>query len=352
MTSGLTTLVAVSLPITIGEGLVIVVSVLLLACLAMIAYVLIRYLPIISNLFMNATVKTRLESDPLFEGETVRFKTADGVELTGTLTPAAPDSPDGLTRPVIVFCHEFSANRHSAGRYAHFLQEAGFRIFTFDFRGHGDSPTPEGYVSRLWVTEAERLDLRAALNYLHGREDVNDDAMGLFGISRGGVVALCGAVEDSSVKVVVTDGAYSAHRTMCKYMRKWVPRFARVRWVYRNYPDWFYRALGWLAIKFSELRMHTRVASLEKALGKLRVAALLIYGERDDYLDVTQAKHLAGLNPEFVQLWVIPGVGHNAAVVKVADEYHRRLTDFFTTHLNASPRNHRECKAETLLNSK
>ena len=304
-------------------------SVLAVALLAFVVYILTKYLPIISNLFLDVTVQTRPGQDRRLEGETVRFKTEDGVELAGTLT--AGDA----TQPVVVFCHEFSADRHAATRYADFLEEAGFRIFTFDFRGHGDSPAPKGYVSRLWVTGAEQAYLRAALTCLRTRQDVNHDKLGLFGVSRGGVVALCAAAEDRHVKAVVADGAYSAHKTLYDYMRKWVPIFARVRWLYEHHPDWFYRALGWLAIKASELRMRSRVASLEKAFSDLRVPALMVHGERDSYLDVTQARALAELNPEFVELWVIPGANHNEAVVLVADRYHRRLTEFLADNLGA-----------------
>lgn len=314
--------------VTLMNGLFIAAGVLLFAVLAAVTYVITKYLPIISNLFLDVTVNTRLHRDRRFEGEVVRFKTSDGVELTGSLAPG------DVSQPVVVFCHEFSSDRHSVTRYAEFLQAAGYRLFTFDFRGHGESPAPAGYVSRLWVTGAERADLRAALGYLRTRDDVNHDAIGLFGVSRGGVVALCGATEDHSVKAVVTDGAYSAHRTLYDYMRKWVAIYARVRWVYQNHPAWFFHALGWLAIRFSELRIRSRVASLEKRLKNIRIPVLMVHGERDNYLDVAHARYLAGLNPEFVELWVVKGANHNEAVERVADEYRRRLTEFFVTHLH------------------
>ena len=323
MTSPLNVIVAVSA----AELAVMVLSVLMLVVLAVVTYVFSKYLPIISNLFMDVTINPRPSPGLRLEGETVRFKTADGIELTGTLTPG------DRAQPVIVFCHEFSSDRHAAARYVYFLQEAGFRIFTFDFRGHGDSPAPKGYVSRLWVTEAERADLRGALECLRTRQDVNHEAVGLFGVSRGGVVALSGAVEDPMVKVVVADGAYSAFRTLYDYMRKWTPIFARVRWVYRHHPDWFYSMLGRLAIRLSELRMRARVLSLEKVLRELRVPALLVHGERDNYLDATHARYLAAINPEAVELWIVPEANHNEAVVQVADEYSRRLTDMFSAHL-------------------
>ena len=316
--------------VTLMDGLFYGACFLALGLLLVITFILTKYLPIISNMFLDVTVNTRLHRDRRFEGETVRFRTADGLELTGTL------SAGDATKPVVVFCHEFSADRHAATHYADFLREAGCRVFTFDFRGHGDSPAQAGYVSRLWVTGWERADLRAALAYLRDREDVNQKEIGLFGISRGGVVALCEAGDHRLVKAVVADGAYSAERTLFDYMRKWVPIFARVRWVYQNHPDWFYHGLGWLAIRLSELRMRSRVASLEKKLKDARVPVLMVHGERDNYLDVSHARYLAGLNPKFVELWVVPRANHNEAVTQVADEYRRRLTAFFVSHLGAN----------------
>jgi pimeloyl-ACP methyl ester carboxylesterase len=121
---------------------------------------------------------------------------------------------------------------------------------------------------------------------------------------------------------------------VCCGLRIAVTIFARVRWVYRNHPDWFYRVLGWLAVRVSELRMRARVVSLENMLRELRTPALLVHGECDIYLDVAHARALASINTKFVDLWVVPDANHNEAVGQVADQYRRRLTEVFSRHLN------------------
>ena len=120
----------------------IVIASVVLMTVSSVVFLLARYIPIIANLIMNVTIRRVAGEHAPLEGETVAFETADGVRLVGTLTPPVPGRP---TAPVVVFCHEYTSDRHSATKYGWFLQEDGFRVFAFDFRGHGDSDCPQTY---------------------------------------------------------------------------------------------------------------------------------------------------------------------------------------------------------------
>lgn len=307
--------------------LAMVALVLLLVVVGFVVYFLTRYIPIVSNLFLDVTVKTRSGEDAEVPGETVRFKTGDGVGLVGTLTPGAPGAP------VVVFCHEFSSSRRAASRYARFLMDAGVRVFTFDFRGHGDSENPGEYVSRLWPTKAEVMDAQAAIEYVRSRPETVGSPVGFLGVSRGGSVALCAAARDSRIRAVVTDGAYSSYRTLRDYIYKWVSIFVRARWMYAYSPEFLYQFVTWVAMKFSELRMRGRVVSVDRAVKRMKVPVLMVHGERDNYLSLDHVRYLAGLNERQVQLWVVPEANHNEAVDLAPEEYRARLTEFFLTHL-------------------
>lgn len=302
---------------------------------ATVVFVLARYLPIIANLFMNVTERRAPDEHGWVEGETVSFESADGLRLEGTLTPAPEDNP---TAPVVVFCHEYTANRHSAKKYAGFLQEAGFRIFTFDFRGHGDSEQPSGYVPRQWATEHELCDLRSALRYLRTRSDTNGASVGLFGVSRGAATAIAVASDGFRVSAVVTDGAFSTPHTLHSYMRRWRPIFVDARLLMYSEHDLILGTIRWMAMKLAEHRMGVRFVSLIPALRRLRVPCLFVHGERDGYIDMDQAKLLYGYAGGRKELWVVPDADHNRAVDADPTEYRRRVMSFFRAALGVTER--------------
>jgi hypothetical protein len=94
-------------------------------------------------------------------------------------------------------------------RYHEALTAAGFAVLIIDYRGFGDS---EGDVRAVQVgTQVE--DLRSAVSYLAGREDIDPDRIGVFGSGgTGGGNTLLLAATDSRVRcavsqVPIADGA-------------------------------------------------------------------------------------------------------------------------------------------------
>jgi pimeloyl-ACP methyl ester carboxylesterase len=71
--------------------------------------------------------------------EEVAFKTIDGVMLKGTFYP----SNKGSNAPVVMVLHKLGGNRTQGDweSLAVKLQDKGFAVLTFDFRGHGGSTT-------------------------------------------------------------------------------------------------------------------------------------------------------------------------------------------------------------------
>lgn len=89
--------------------------------------------------------------------------------------------------PAVIICHGFMANQRSVRRYARFLAGLGWAAFTFDFCGgclRGESDGKQSEMSVL--TEIE--DLRAVMEYVKQREDVDAGHLSLMGCSQGGVV--------------------------------------------------------------------------------------------------------------------------------------------------------------------
>jgi hypothetical protein len=98
-------------------------------------------------------------------------------------------------------------------RYHEALTQAGFGVLVFDYRGFGDS---EG--ERTISPRAQLEDLKSAVTYLTTRDDVDGDAIGVFGTGgTGGGNAVLLAANDPRVRaavsqVPVADGRDWLHR--------------------------------------------------------------------------------------------------------------------------------------------
>jgi putative phosphoribosyl transferase len=125
------------------------------------------------------------------------FTNEQGTRLAASLElPAAPPRP-----PVIVFAHGLGSDRHSSRNLpiANLLIEAGIGALLFDFTGHGDSggTREDAGVPRMVG------DLRAALDFVSQRDDVDPRRIGVSGSSSGGLVAVLAGAHDARIKAMV-----------------------------------------------------------------------------------------------------------------------------------------------------
>lgn len=291
-----------------------------------------KYVRICLNIFTDTPPP--LSMGPLdFErvaGQEVHFPAFDGTSLRGMWVRAP--NPKGT----IIFCHEFGSDMHSCARYTRALMAAGFDIFTFDFRGHGESSCPGQYRPLQWASDKEIGDCLGAIAQvhqdlaLHGRPD----RIGLLGISRGGCAAILAAANDASVRAVLADGAFSPDDVCVGLMKRWAKIFARVRVVYESHPESFWRLLYRLLLCRAQRRMGCRYPSVRKVLRKMTPRAImLIHGALDSYVPAqqTQLLHEEAPSPKYV--WIVPRAKHNQSVVLVPEEYAQRTVAFFEKHL-------------------
>lgn len=265
-------------------------------------------------------------SPPDATAETVTFPTSNNLRLCGTLFR----NPRGANRGLIVFGHEYGANRWTAQNYCEGLLQAGFDIFAFDFRNHGDSDQLPGYRPLHWLTEYEVDDVNAAIAYVRTRPDLKDLPIGLYGMSRGGVASLVAASRDPSIKCLVCDGAYSARLMLQYYIRRWGGVLYVPDKVVQMVPDWHIDLTINMVLKVSQIRQGCRYADLERALANLKQPLLMISGERDTYVipELTHKLHrLTRQNSDSV--WIVPKAKHNMARSVATATYDNRLQRFF-----------------------
>ena len=313
------------------------ISILLTICFLIIipAVVLAKYVRICLNIIRDTEPPLSMTQVGYEEihGEDVDFWAADGIRLRGMFVWAAADVP---RRGLIVFAPEFKSTRQSCARYCRPLIEAGYDVFSFDFRGHGQSASEEGYTPRQWASDREMGDMRSAIAFVEDwlERQGRPVRIGLFGISRGASAGILAAAQATSIKAIITDGAFSSDCTLEHLMKRWAKIFAKVRIVYENHPPEFWRFLRWCLFITCRIKFKCVFPSVRKAL--LRMVPrpiLLIHGERDSYIPVDQSKLLYALSAQPKYLWVVPGAKHNRSVAVGPEEYADRTVQFFDRYL-------------------
>ena len=219
-----------------------------------------------------------------------------------------PDSPIGT----VVICHGFKGFAHFAffPYLAERLAEAGLRAVTFDFSGSGIGDDRENFTNPLAFTHNTYLqeldDLEAVLGEAKVHDWIDDD-YGLLGHSRGGAIAILHAARDPGVKALATWAAISS-------TNRWAPEVV-ADWRQRGFVD-IPNARTGVSIPLSIELLHEveefGESKLNVALSasSIRAPWLIVHGEADETVPVSEAQRLASLSEGTSTLRVVEGTGH------------------------------------------
>jgi pimeloyl-ACP methyl ester carboxylesterase len=140
--------------------------------------------------------------------------------------------------PTIVLCHGYGSSRGELLTLESALQDHQYNVFIFDFAAHGANAgvTTFGY--------REVDELRAALNAMAARNDVDSARFGVWGYNLGAYTALREAEGDKRVRALVLDSVYDTPEQMVKVgVEKnglggfpLMVRAAQLSFEYLNYP--------------------------------------------------------------------------------------------------------------------
>src|ERR1700746_4031196 len=113
-------------------------------------------------------------------------------------------------RRTIVLCHGYQSSRGELLTLVSALQDHQYNVFVFDFAAHGanDGITSFGF--------READEVRAAIDVVATRNDVNPNSFGLWGYNLGAYAALREAENDKRVKALVLDSVYDLPQQMVK----------------------------------------------------------------------------------------------------------------------------------------
>ncbi|MFA9272162.1 MAG: alpha/beta hydrolase, partial [Baekduiaceae bacterium] len=237
--------------------------------------------------------------------EEIELRTSDGLRLSGWYVP----SRNGAA--VIVF-----PGRNGPVDHARMLARNGYGVLMLDRRGEGES---EGdYSARGWGGEP---DLRAALDFLSARPDVDAQRIGGLGLSVGGELLLQTAAHDPRLKAVVSEGA--GQRSIKEQMHA---------------PD-APSALRWLSPSTVEtaatmvLTGRQPPEDLTELVGRISPRAVLLIRAKDGNADEELNTVYLERAGEPKALWTLPTGGHTGGLDEDPAAYERRVIGFFDTEL-------------------
>ena len=234
-----------------------------------------------------------LGEDPSSRGltfETLVATTGDGVDLAAWYVPTR-------TGAAVVLLHGAGSTRSNVLDEARVLADHGIGVLMLDARGHGES---EGTAMDFgWFGD---LDVRAGVDALVGRPDVDPRRIGVVGLSMGGEEAIGAAGSDPRLSAVVAEGATA--RTA-----------ADEQWLSDRYG-----ARGWFQEQIERaqdvvtdaLTDAGRPTALRDAVDRSDASFLLITaGQVDD--ERFAAEHMASAASGRVEIWTVEGAATRVA---------------------------------------
>lgn len=118
--------------------------------------------------------------------------------------------PGFRAAPTIVLCHGYESSRGELLTLVSALQDHQYNVFVFDFAAHGGNAG----VTTFGYREAD--EVRAAIDALAKRDDVDPARFGLWGYNLGAYAALREAQSDGRVRAIVADSVYDVPEQMVK----------------------------------------------------------------------------------------------------------------------------------------
>jgi len=110
--------------------------------------------------------------------------------------------PGLKSAPTIIMCPAYESSRGELLTLASALQDQQYNVLVFDFSSHGSA----GGRSTLGFQEVN--ELRAAMDAVANRGDVDANRFGLWGVNMGAYVALAEAANDGRVRAIAAESPY------------------------------------------------------------------------------------------------------------------------------------------------
>ncbi|HZS12321.1 MAG TPA: alpha/beta fold hydrolase [Nitrospirales bacterium] len=252
--------------------------------------------------------------------DTLRYRDAGGHETAAVLA-----APDQRTDKIVVLCHGFLSTKNSSTNKAltRLLLAQGIATFRFDFFGQGDS---QGPFERLLLSTAV-AQTRGALDEVAAR---GYRRIGLMGSSFGGLVA-----------TLVASGRPDLRAVGLKCPVPDFPEMLRMEFGEAGIEAW--RKFG----RIPDVTGGTKPVPLHfafyddllrhdayKAAERITAPVLIVQGDCDEHVPMSQARRLMESLRSEKRLDVIEGADHSFSKAADFQRMSAALADWFTRHLS------------------
>jgi Dipeptidyl aminopeptidases/acylaminoacyl-peptidases len=265
-----------------------------------------------------------IEELPRAPYEAVRFE-SEGVPMAGwIIRPEAP--PDAGPLPLVVVAHGWGSNRSRVLRYAHPLVEAGYAVFVYDARCHGESGSVKAPTGLMFMA-----DIEAAVKTAARLPGVDASRVAVLGHSMGGLGALLACANGLPVRAVITDNAPLTIETILRseLKRRNLPVFPLAPIILRV---WLLRA----GIPYRDVRaidMPAWVAANAEAVrGGGGMPVLMIHAAGDPVIPADELRRVAASAP--VEHRFVDAQGHSSSEQDPA--FWQTVLPFLRKHLDGS----------------
>jgi putative redox protein len=243
----------------------------------------------------------------------IQFDNHLGETLAGTL-----HQPEGPPLAAVVAGHCFTCSRHTGilRRICGSLCDAGFMALRFDFSGNGQSQG--SFEQSTWSKQVLEMEAAIALVKQHGVQWI-----GLAGHSLGAAIALLTAHRQAAVAAVCrVAGRISPTRAMhflSPDQQAMMSESGRVEFNSRG------RNLSLGSDFFDDVGRY----DLEATTRALEVPMLVVHGDRDEIIPVSEAHLAKEANPDHVELAIVSGGDHMLASPEHQKRVARTVTEWF-----------------------
>ncbi len=241
----------------------------------------------------------------------VSFETDDGLTLKGWFCPAqdtagiannlvgrimvVPDSLKPKAReynysagkcPTIIICDGDAGNMSFSIFYAYHYFTNGYNVFTFDWRGFGESDTWDIVEDNLCCAEF-LADYTAAIDFVKNQPEVDSGKIGLMGFSTGAYLSFAMIASRDDISAYIGRALITSLEDLIANLQKVSPGRKFVA------PEEYPKSL--LPIQSAD---------------KVRTPVFLIVGEKDDRTPVWMSKAVYNKLKGPKELWIVPGAEH------------------------------------------
>jgi pimeloyl-ACP methyl ester carboxylesterase len=242
--------------------------------------------------------------------EPLTLFTSDGLRLHAWVLLARKASPDDW----VLLLHGYRSDRTVVQNRARFFSRRGYNVLLLHFRGHGSSER-----ARISYGFYERLDVKAAFDFIRSLRPGRDVRIGINGISMGAAAAAY-AVGQGDIDPVwmVLESCYDNIR------------HALANRIARRVGEWATPIFAWPVEQIVEQIMRLRAEDLDpaKALEKARCPVLVLAGDSERVLKLMEIEYLYGCLPEPKRLELFPGAGHNDLLAHDPKRFARAVRSF------------------------